>query len=149
MAHNQSAKRRILKEPGGVLVILLDLLDTEIESTITRFLDDANIKSCGTCRWGLVVGTAGTVWLNCHVTPHFMAAVWSRLPTSSSGKQKWVFMAEVFRFAPTYVAQYILSCLTSLSGRLNIQTYLLKHQRRLKDSSQTFTGTSVPRGTSC
>ncbi len=45
MAHNQSAKRRIPKEPGGVLVILLDLPDTEIESTITRFLDDANINS--------------------------------------------------------------------------------------------------------
>ncbi len=45
MAHNQSAKRRILKEPGGVLVLLLDLPDTEIESTITRFLDDANINS--------------------------------------------------------------------------------------------------------
>ena len=45
MVHNQSAKRRIPKEPGGVLVILLDLPDTEIVSTITRFLDDANINS--------------------------------------------------------------------------------------------------------
>ena len=45
MAHNQSAKRRIPKEPGGVLVILLDLPDAEIEATLTRFLDDANINS--------------------------------------------------------------------------------------------------------
>lgn len=45
MVHNQSVGRRIPQEPGGVLVILLDLPDTEIDATLGRFLDNADINS--------------------------------------------------------------------------------------------------------
>ena len=45
MVRNHLDKRRIPQEPGGILVILLDLPDTEIDATLGRFLDNADINS--------------------------------------------------------------------------------------------------------
>lgn len=44
LAHNQSA-RYVPQEPGGILLILLDLSDLEIKATLSRFAEDTEIKS--------------------------------------------------------------------------------------------------------